>query len=131
VATHRLSISVNDGSQAGVTPIEVTKTADGVLWADLVIADSVTDQETVFAMDFSALEYIYIHSDQTITIETNAADATGGQAITITADVPFYWHKNSGITNPITADIITNIFITNASGSTANITIRGLQDSTP
>jgi len=93
------------------------------------IADSTTDALIAgFTCDYSQLKMIMIFSDQTITLETNSPSAAD-QTITITAGVPFVWIYESGITNPITTDV-TALYATNASGSTANLEIRKLEDPT-
>ena len=117
--------------QDGTDVVEQTKelTADSKNRLDLQIADSTTDQEVAFTCDFSQLEGILITSDKAITIETNASDHAGGQEIAIAAGVPFLWLKSSGITCPITADV-TKLFITNASGTAANVKIAKLEDPT-
>ena len=122
--TNRMSASYDDDT------VEVTATGDGNFDLELTIDTGTTDQEVVLAIDYSQLKLLFIHSDQAITIETNADDATGGQAISSAADVPYCWWYGSGITCPITDDVVTNIFITNASGSTATIKIKGNYDST-
>lgn len=92
-------------------------------------ADSTTDTLVAFTMDFSQLKMLTILSDQDLQIETNADDATGGQTITLLAGIPYHWIFGSGITNPITNDI-TALYVTNASGATANLQIMSLEDPT-
>ncbi len=108
---------------------EVDLTADGETSLDLTVADGVTDQLTTIAIDFSELEGLFIYSDYAITVETNDG-TTPDDTIAIAAGVPMVWYTGCDHANPLTADV-TAFYITNASGSTANIKIRVLQDSTP
>lgn len=97
---------------------------------DVNIADSTTDDEVAFTADVSLMQAIYIVSDQAVTIETNSG-STPDDTIVLVADEPVQWNASSKLTNPITADITTNIFITNASGSTARVRIWSLETATP
>lgn len=109
----------------------VSLTDEGYLQTDVSIANGQTAKRVGVAIDVSALKAVLLKSDQAIVISTN--DAAGGspdQTLTLAAGVPFFWQVNSGITNPLTVDI-TDFYIANASGSTATLQIRVLQDATP
>ena len=117
--------------QGGVTLSQsVTSSGSNEINIDESIADSETDKEVTLIVDQSAMISIYIESDQDILIETNSGGAPT-DSLTLVANEPISWTTNSVHSNPITADITANIFITNSSGSTANLKIRILQDSTP
>lgn len=94
------------------------------------IADGQTDKQVTFELDQSAMQSIYIVSDQAVTIETNSG-STPTDTLTLAANIPVIWFTGSGLTNPITADITTDIYVTNASGSAANLQIVALTDPTP
>lgn len=128
MAEHVSTISLLQG---GVTLSQsVTSVASQEVNLDESIPDSSTDLEITFLIDQSAMVSIYIESDQDILLETNDG-STPTDELTIVANEPTLWTTNSVHDNPITADITTNIFITNSSGSTANLKIRALQDATP
>lgn len=93
------------------------------------IANSTTDGLVNWTCDYSTLRFLLIKSDQAITIETNSG-STPDDTFSIAANIPFAWYYNSGITCPITADI-TAAYVTNASGSAANLTIISMTDATP
>lgn len=97
---------------------------------DVNIPDSTTDDEVAFTADVSLMQAIYMVSDQDVTIETNDGSSPD-DTYSLTANVPIAWYTGSGLTNPVTTDITTNIFITNASGSTARVRIWSLETATP
>ena len=111
--------------------IEQTKviTADGEDNRDPVIPDSTTDQLVNMTIDISQLKSIYISTDNTVTLETNNA-TTPIDTLTITPDQPVDWQVGDVHSNPFSADV-TAIYLTNNSGSVANVKIRKLEDSTP
>ena len=128
--THSITQSWSGGAGSTALNVEVSQSADSEQNLSTTVETGVTDGEATLSVDFSAMLALYISSTEDILIETNDG-TTPDDALTITADVPLVWTYASGITNPITADIVTNIFITNASGSTATVEIRILQDGTP
>ena len=93
------------------------------------IPDSSTDLNVGFNLDFSACKFFYINSDQDITVETNNG-TTPDDTLTLLANVPYIWHVNSNHTFLIGTDI-TALFVTNASGSAALLTIEEIHDPTP
>jgi len=119
------------GCTIGATALahEVTITTDAVTEHALVIPDSTSDQLITIAIDFSELEALYLFSDQDVTIETNDG-TTPDDTFSLVAGVPIAWNTDCGHDNPLTADV-TAMYITNATGETANVKIRVAQDSTP
>ncbi len=117
--------SPNGGVEVSGT---VSETADAEQNRQLAIAASTPDQE--FDLDFlkDDLKSIFMLATEDLTVETNAADHTGGQQIDLVAGVPFWWALSSGVANPITADV-TKIFVTNAVARAATLDIRILYDS--
>ncbi len=126
--THKSTIGVEQGGVILSQTVEISGT--GEVNVDEAIPDSSTDLEITFLIDQSAMVSLYIESDQAIKIETNSGSAPTDD-IDIVANEPIIWTTNSVHANPITADVTANIFITNSSGSTANLKIRALQDATP
>lgn len=94
------------------------------------IADSVTDQLLEITLNVSEIKAIIIVSDQDVTLETNAVDATGGNTLALLANEPYVWYDTSLFTNLLTLDI-TKIYLTNASGSAATVEIEVVYDPTP
>ncbi len=93
------------------------------------IATGQTNFEIALALDVSAVKSIYICSDKDITLETNDG-ATPDDTIALSANVPYIWNTESYDALLLTVDV-TSIFITNASGATANLVIEVLTDATP
>jgi hypothetical protein len=112
--------------------VETSKSYSGTLLqklADEQIPDESTDLEITFALDVSAIQAIFIKSDQAITIETNSG-AAPDDTLNLLANVPYVWSSDSYFVNLLTTDI-TALFVTNASGATATLNIWVLVDPTP
>jgi hypothetical protein len=124
---HTHSVSVN--TDEGVLTYSKAVTADKKQAVDVPVADSESDYEILIAIDVSTVKSIYIVSDQDVTLETNDG-GTPVDTISLKANVPYVWHTDSYDTLQLTTDV-TAFYITNASGSTANIKTRVLEDSTP
>ena len=61
----------------------------------------------------------FLTADQPCTVDTNAADAAGGQEISLsTANRAYAWSTNEPTPNPLTSDI-TKIYVTNDSSKDA------------
>lgn len=88
-----------------------------------------TDADIVIAIDVSAVKAFFIVSSAAITVETNDGSSPD-DTLTLVAGQPYIWHTGSYDSFLLTADV-TVLYITNASGSTADIEIRVLQDATP
>ena len=126
--THTVTFTHSGGSTSVDQSVALTSGSEQNL--SEAVADSTSDGLVAFTCDFSQLKALTIKSDQDISICTN--DTSGGspdQTLTITANIPYVWVYGSGITCPITTDI-TALYVTNASGSTANLEIRALEDPT-
>lgn len=94
------------------------------------VANGQTDDDIVIAIDVSAVKAFYMVSSAAVTVETNATDASGGDTLTLVAGQPYVWHTGSYDSFLLTNDV-TVMYITNASGSSADIEIRVIQDATP
>ena len=95
------------------------------------IPDSSTDLSVNWTADVSEIKSLLIVSDYAITVETNSG-ASPANTITLVAGEPVIW--TAGMPGapacPLTTDV-TGLFITNASGSAALLTIKMIQDPTP
>jgi hypothetical protein len=110
----------------------ITKSSTGRVQCEESVPDSSTDLEiTLPTIDISACVSVYINSTQDVTIETNADDATGGNTLTLKANEPYIWFTSAPWANVLTADIATNVFVTNASGAAATVTMEFIMDTTP
>ena len=107
------------GTYSGSSQVRVSET---------VVTGS-TDFEIVVGLDVSAVKSIVIKSDKAVTLETNSGSAAD-DTIALKANVPYVWNTDSYDAFLLGTDV-TSIFITNASGSTATITIDAIVDATP
>ncbi len=104
-------------------------TGTSLLEVGEAIANSETDKEVTAALDISAVKAMMILSDQDVLFEVNDGAGAGGSE-SLLAGVPYVWFSTSYFTNKFSVDW-TSVFITNASGDTANIQILALTDATP
>ena len=107
-------------------------TEDGLESRDLVIATAVTDGLVDLVFARADASFVYFFSDQDVTLEFNSNAGVAG-TISLGADFPWLWYTDKEdltLTDVITADV-TALYVTNASGSTANIKIRVLIDTVP
>ena len=128
MAIHKSTISLEQGGV--ILSQSVDSSGSQEINFDEAIPDSSSDLKITMDIDVSVLKSLYIESDQNILIETNSGGAPT-DSITLVANEPIIWTTNSVHSNPLTADITADIFITNSSGSTANLKWRALQDATP
>ena len=109
----------------------VSKTGSGSTNIREEIADSETDLLVAFVADITQMKGLFILSDQALTIKTNSSGEPQ-ETISLLAGVPLMWHDtlpNQADANPFSDDI-TALYVTNASGETANLTIAMLVDAT-
>jgi hypothetical protein len=121
--THTFTFGHSGGSTSLSDSVAVT--GELATEANIALAGSTTDQQENIAFNHTNLRGIYIKSDVTVTLETNATDATGGNTITVTAGKPFIWYLACGLTNPFTS-AVTTTYWTNATGGAATIYMRTL-----
>jgi len=125
--SHTIAVNWTDGAATSANDVTVTGTsAERISEA---IADSTTDGAVTYTCDMSALAGLFIVSDQALTLETNSSSSPQ-ETITLVADTPVVWYTGCGYTKPYAGDV-TSLFATNASGSTANLTIVTITDATP
>ncbi len=125
-----LSVSTSVGYQRDSSAVSASATITA--GQEIAMEESIpiaADNLVAFTLDVSQCKAFFMVADQNLTVETNANNAAGGQTITLTANVPFFWQTNSGITCPLTPDI-TALYVTNASAAVATLKIRCLVDPT-
>ena len=107
-----------------------TYTADGLSALNFAKATGVSGDEVAFTLDIGQIVFFYMVSDQDVTIDFNATP-TGVPTIALKANVPFIVRASAEMYNTTAFSTdITKLFVTNASGSTANIVVESLYDST-
>jgi len=110
----------------------ITKSSTGRVQCEESVANLETDFEiTLPTIDVSACVAIFILSTQDVLLETNADDAIGGDTLTLKANEPYLWWTAAPFVNKLTEDIVTNVFVTNASGAAATVTMEFILDTTP
>jgi len=125
--SHVFDFSVQTPS--GQITTQRTYTGTGHAAIAEAIADGQTAKQINIAIDVSALKSIVIKSDQNITIKTNSSGSPD-DTLTIEANKEYSWNEDSLDTCQLGTDV-TTIFIANASGSEATLTIDAIQDATP
>lgn len=128
MATHTLKWSCQ--TPGSTQTIEKALTGSGQIEMDESVATGQVDKEIAVSIDVSQVVSFELYSDVAITVETNATDGGGGNTLALIGGIPYRWCTNWYDTFKFTVDI-TKMYITNASGSTANITLRVLYDATP
>ena len=111
---------------------QVSRTNSYTNSAETNIDEAVPTGQTVqiaLVQDVDQTSIVYIVSDQDVELDFNV-DQAGVPAISALAGVPYVWHTNNYFTDLLGTDI-TKLFVTNTSGTTANVKIRFLYDSTP
>lgn len=127
--TWNIGISISGPSTPYSQSVALTGGGTSTVEGETVATDS-TDTLINWALDVSTCKALYILSTASVTIETNATDATGGNTLNLTANVPIVWYTGCGYSCPLTADV-TKFYVTNASGATAAIYAYALHDVTP
>ena len=75
------------------------------------ISASQTDLLVPVSFTTANLRSIFLLSDQNLTLKTNSSGSPAN-TFTITANVPFVWQYQSGVTNPFGTDV-TAFYVTN------------------
>lgn len=120
MAEHTITLGI-DGSGVARSKTIINTQAGVSLIDGETVATGETDYELAFDLDVSQCKSFYLESDQDVTLETNAIDATGGNTIALRANEPYAWHANSYEAAFLLTLDVTVFYITNASGSTATI----------
>lgn len=116
-------------SPSGQTKNSKSYSASELVEIDEPVANGQTDLQVNVSFDISAVKAFEISSDQDLTVEGNDSVGAAG-TVALKANVPYRWNTDWYDTFKFTADI-TSLFLTNASGSTANFKLRCIYDATP
>lgn len=106
-----------------------TFAGDGQVSRDIAVPDELTDLEVNLAIDVSQIKAVFILSDQDVTLETNSAGAPD-DTIALKANKPYIWCTDDYDSCLLTVDV-TDIYLTNSSGSAATVKVEVVTDSTP
>lgn len=96
------------------------------------VGNGVTDKLVNLAIDVSQLTFLVIHTDQDLTLKTNAPAGGAQETITLKANNPLYFSRNAGLpTTVLFAGDVTATYWSNGGATTANVTIKMGLDATP
>lgn len=127
--THRFNATYQAGNEAAIgSVVEVTGESEANL-SGISVAAASPDTQVILGLRAAGLKTLYILSDKDLTVETNDG-TTPDDTISVKANVPYLWSLASGVTCPITVDVV-DVFLTNTGTGTATVHIRALQDATP
>lgn len=105
-----------------------TYTADKITEISVAVPDASTDLQVDIAIDVSQVKSFYINSTRAVLVETNDG-TTPADSISLLANKPYSWDEDSYDTFLLGTDV-TALFLTNASGSAATVTVSVLEDPT-
>lgn len=117
---------MNTPSGALAQAIEVSAAAMASLEGETV--PIATDTLMNIAFPYANIKAYWIMATCDCSIDTNATDASGGQTISLTANVPKVYMTAAGMTNVFSANV-TKIYVTAAAAG--ELTMRVLYDPTP
>jgi hypothetical protein len=125
--THVVTQTVN----AGGGDVARSKSYSGSykISMDEDVATAQTDFALNVDIDVSAVKSFFIVSDRNVLIQANDGSSPDF-SINLIAGVPYIWTTDSYDTFLFTDDV-TVLYVTNASGSTANIVLEALIDASP
>jgi hypothetical protein len=129
--SHTVTYSWSSPTDAAVTQA-ITNTNEMESNLDVAVPMSTTNQEMDVGWTNSLLKSLFIFSDQTLTLYSNHPSGSApDNTVTVTANTPVIYQAGMGFANPFVTADVTKMYVTNAGGSTANLKIRMLRDSTP
>jgi len=115
--SHQVQFSISDGALRINAAATVNPTASSSV--DETVATGATNELITVAVESTALKMFVLSSDQDVTIKTNSSGSPQ-ETFTMKANKPLVWMDGSPSASPIAGDV-TALYVTNASGSTANI----------
>lgn len=98
--------------------------ADTEVGVDDSVAGTTTNKHYVLGVDVSEVQSFAMYSDKAVTVKTNSPSAPD-QTIELAAGKMLTWNANRTDSNPLTTDI-TDLYVTNAGGTAAQISFRFL-----
>ena len=128
-----MAISLTSRVSGGAVSKSQTNTAtgDNTNTYEVTVGTNVTDLILDISLDVGNLTGYYIHANNTLQIETNATDATGGDTLSLVANYPLVWNSTDGYYTNLLANDVTKMYLTNASGTeTVTLIMVFEQDST-
>lgn len=124
--THTTTYTWTNGGSTITQP--QAKSSGQELNVEEPIGVGATDLLVALAVTVAKLEGLVMLADQNLTLEFNNG-TTPAFTISLLANVPLVWQKDTYHANPLTANV-TALYVTNASGAAATLKIRALIDPT-
>jgi LysM repeat protein len=88
-----------------------------------------TNIQVDWAFNRSRGKFFYMLASVDMTVKTNSTSAPGN-TIALVANKPYYWAYDSGIAQPLAADV-TTIYASVPGGSAGTLQVRSMEDATP
>jgi len=126
MATYTLLTQMN--TPGGAVSKQISASAGSEIILDGETVPIATDTLMNVAFPFATVKAYFLVATVDCTIETNATDASGGQTINLTANVPLAWITGGAGSNVWSANV-TKFYVTSA--ATGTLTLRLLYDPTP
>lgn len=104
------TIVTYSGGVSGSITGQVTDTGTTFNLTSPTFAAASTNVVMAMAFVKANLQSFYLKSDQNCTVKTNSSGSPS-DTITLVANVPYFWSKSSGLTNPFATDVTTS-FVT-------------------
>jgi hypothetical protein len=121
---HTLTVNWSNGSTTLAQSVILTGQEE--INIGILIPSSTTNKLlTGFAFTLANLQDIYILSDQDVTLKTNSTGSPQ-ETLTIKANKPFGWYKDSGIPAPFAGNVTAVYATTGVLTADANLSTRGL-----
>ena len=115
--TIRLTQNIQVGNNPALARPQTFDCASYVVIDGETVADAVANQQHPFGVDITAMKIFFMTSDYALSVYTNDASTGSPQeSFTLTADKPVIWRTGD---TAIFAGDLTDLYLTNASGSTA------------
>lgn len=102
---------------------KVATIADAEVNIDVGVASGVTNQAMGLTLVVAKIKSLFWLSNRDITVKTNSTSSPD-QTFTLKAGVPLEWTASDTQACPITTNIATTIYLTNASGLDAVLNFR-------
>jgi hypothetical protein len=123
-----LTLGINVATTEGTLTFSQAFEGDLKTVLALTVPDESTDLEVPINVPIANLQFLVISSDKDITFKTNSDSAPDFEN-ELLPNQPYIWYANAYDDNKIEDDI-TSVFITNASGAAATVSVRALIEAT-
>lgn len=110
---HVWTLTVKDAGGASILADTQTVLGSSEFRENIVVPAGATAELDCGSIPFAKIVSLMLSCNVAVTVDTNAADGTGGQVIALAAAKGYTWNNLQPTACPITANI-TKIYVTNA-----------------